>query len=44
MTDGPLRFGAAFWIQRTDWPDLRDACLAVEAAGWDSVWLDDHLL
>jgi F420-dependent oxidoreductase-like protein len=39
-----VRFGAAFWIQRTDWPDLRDACLAVERAGWDSIWLDDHLL
>lgn len=39
-----MRFGAAFWIQRTGWPDLRDACLAVERAGWDSIWLDDHLL
>ena len=39
-----MRLGAAFWIQRTDWPALRDACLAVEAAGWDSIWLDDHLL
>jgi alkanesulfonate monooxygenase SsuD/methylene tetrahydromethanopterin reductase-like flavin-dependent oxidoreductase (luciferase family) len=39
-----VRFGAAFWIQRTDWPDLRDAALAAEAAGFDSLWLDDHLL
>ncbi len=39
-----MRFGAAFWMQRTDWPRLRDACLAVERAGWDSLWLDDHLL
>ena len=39
-----MRFGAAFWIQRTDWPALRDACVAAEAAGWDSIWLDDHLL
>jgi alkanesulfonate monooxygenase SsuD/methylene tetrahydromethanopterin reductase-like flavin-dependent oxidoreductase (luciferase family) len=39
-----MRFGAAFWINRTGWPELRDACLAVERAGWDSVWLDDHLL
>ena len=39
-----MRFGAAFWIQRTGWPDLRDACLAVERSGWDSLWLDDHLL
>ncbi len=39
-----MRFGAAFWIQRTAWSSLRDACLAVEQTGWDSLWLDDHLL
>ncbi len=39
-----MRFGAALWIQRTGWPSLRDACLAAEGAGWDSIWLDDHLL
>jgi F420-dependent oxidoreductase-like protein len=39
-----VRFGAAYWIQRTDWPSLRDACLAAERAGFDSLWLDDHLL
>lgn len=39
-----MRFGAAFWIQRTDWPQLRAACLAAERAGFDSLWLDDHLL
>jgi F420-dependent oxidoreductase-like protein len=39
-----VRFGAAFWIQRTDWPSLRDACLTAERAGFDSLWLDDHLL
>ena len=39
-----MKFGAAFWIERTGWPDLRDACLAVERAGFDSIWLDDHLL
>lgn len=39
-----MRFGAAFWMQRTDWPLLRDACLAAERADWDSLWLDDHLL
>jgi F420-dependent oxidoreductase-like protein len=39
-----VRFGAAFWIQRTGWPELRDACLTAERAGFDSLWLDDHLL
>jgi F420-dependent oxidoreductase-like protein len=39
-----VRFGAAFWINRTDWSDLHDACIAAERAGWDSLWIDDHLL
>jgi F420-dependent oxidoreductase-like protein len=39
-----MRFGAAFWVQRTDWPTLRDAVLAAESAGFDSLWIDDHLL
>jgi alkanesulfonate monooxygenase SsuD/methylene tetrahydromethanopterin reductase-like flavin-dependent oxidoreductase (luciferase family) len=40
----PVRIGAAFWIQRTDWPSLRDAVLEAEAAGADDLWIDDHLL
>ena len=39
-----MRFGAAFWVQLTDWPTLRDTVTAAEAAGFDSVWIDDHLL
>ena len=39
-----MRFGAAFWVNRTTWPDLLAACRAVEVAGWDSLWIDDHLL
>jgi F420-dependent oxidoreductase-like protein len=39
-----VRFGAAFWVNRTTWPDLLAACRAVEAAAWDSLWIDDHLL
>jgi F420-dependent oxidoreductase-like protein len=31
-------------MNRTTWPALRDACLAAERAGWDSIWIDDHLL
>jgi alkanesulfonate monooxygenase SsuD/methylene tetrahydromethanopterin reductase-like flavin-dependent oxidoreductase (luciferase family) len=40
----PIRIGAAFWVQRTDWPSLRDAVVAAEAAGADDLWIDDHLL
>ncbi|HEY2887937.1 MAG TPA: TIGR03560 family F420-dependent LLM class oxidoreductase [Candidatus Limnocylindrales bacterium] len=40
----PLRFGLLAWSQATDWPSLRDTALAAEAAGWDSVWVWDHLL
>jgi alkanesulfonate monooxygenase SsuD/methylene tetrahydromethanopterin reductase-like flavin-dependent oxidoreductase (luciferase family) len=39
-----MRFGAAFWNSRTDWPSFRDACLAADRAGFDSLWVDDHLL
>jgi alkanesulfonate monooxygenase SsuD/methylene tetrahydromethanopterin reductase-like flavin-dependent oxidoreductase (luciferase family) len=44
MDDRGPRFGAAFWINRTGWPELRDAVASAESAGWDSIWLDDHLL
>jgi alkanesulfonate monooxygenase SsuD/methylene tetrahydromethanopterin reductase-like flavin-dependent oxidoreductase (luciferase family) len=39
-----VRFGAQLWSQHTDWPGFRDAALAAEANGWDSVWTWDHLL
>jgi F420-dependent oxidoreductase-like protein len=39
-----VKFGAQLWSQATDWPGWRDAALAAEAAGWDSVWTWDHLL
>jgi alkanesulfonate monooxygenase SsuD/methylene tetrahydromethanopterin reductase-like flavin-dependent oxidoreductase (luciferase family) len=40
----PVRIGAAFWVHRTDWPSLRVAIEAAEAAGVDDLWIDDHLL
>jgi F420-dependent oxidoreductase-like protein len=39
-----MRFGLQLWSQSTSWPDFRDAALAAEEAGWDSVWTWDHLL
>jgi alkanesulfonate monooxygenase SsuD/methylene tetrahydromethanopterin reductase-like flavin-dependent oxidoreductase (luciferase family) len=39
-----VRFGAQLWSQQTDWPAFRDAALAADEAGWDSVWTWDHLL
>ena len=39
-----MKFGAQLWSQQTTWPDWRDAALAAEAAGWDSIWTWDHLL
>jgi F420-dependent oxidoreductase-like protein len=41
---GAIRFGAQLWSQSTGWPGFRDAALAAEAAGWDSVWTWDHVL
>lgn len=39
-----MRFGAAFWVQRVGWPELREALLRAESAGFDDLWIDDHLL
>jgi len=39
-----MRFGAQLWSQHTGWLEFRDAALAAEANGWDSVWTWDHLL
>jgi len=38
------KFGLQLWSQQTDWPGFRDAAIAAEASGWDSVWTWDHLL
>ena len=40
----PVRIGAAFWVQRTDWSSLRQAVVAADAGGFDDIWIDDHLL
>jgi len=40
----PVRFGAQLWSQATDWPAFRDAALAADGAGWDSVWTWDHVM
>ncbi len=39
-----MKFGAQLWSQQTTWPRFRDAALAAERAGWDSVWTWDHLM
>jgi len=39
-----MKFGAVFWVDRTSWPSLRDAAIAAERAGFDSVFIDAHLM
>jgi len=39
-----VKFGLQLWPQATTWPELRDSAMAAEAAGWDSIWVWDHLL
>jgi len=39
-----VEFGACFWAHGASWPEMRDAVLAAEAAGFDSLWTDDHLV
>jgi alkanesulfonate monooxygenase SsuD/methylene tetrahydromethanopterin reductase-like flavin-dependent oxidoreductase (luciferase family) len=40
----PVKFGLQLWSQATEWHSFRDAALAAESNGWDSVWTWDHLL
>jgi len=39
-----VKFGLQLWPQSTTWPELRDSAIAAEKAGWDSIWVWDHLL
>jgi F420-dependent oxidoreductase-like protein len=39
-----MRFGLQLWSQQTTWPAFRDAALAAEEAGWDSIWTWDHVM
>lgn len=39
-----MKLGAAFWLNDTDWPSLREAITVADEAGFDSLWFDDHLL
>ena len=39
----PVRVGALVWPQGGSWEEVRDAAVAAERAGLDSVWTWDHL-
>ena len=39
-----VEFGACFWAHGASWPEMRDAAIAAEAAGFDAIWTDDHLV
>ena len=44
MSLGDVRFGALLWLMRTGWDEVEAAALSAEAAGFDSIWVSDHLL
>jgi alkanesulfonate monooxygenase SsuD/methylene tetrahydromethanopterin reductase-like flavin-dependent oxidoreductase (luciferase family) len=39
-----ITIGALLWTQNTDWPGIREAALAAESSGFESLWTSDHLL
>ena len=41
--DGPVELGLHLWVQGTTWPEVRQAALRAEAAGYRYVWTWDHL-
>jgi len=40
----PLRFGVQTAPQHISWAELREVAQEVEALGFDSLWVNDHLL
>lgn len=39
----PIRIGALIWPQVRSWRQIRDAAIAGDQAGFDSIWTWDHL-
>ena len=39
-----MKLGVLLWNQRTTWPSFRDAAVAADRAGVDSIWTWDHLM
>jgi alkanesulfonate monooxygenase SsuD/methylene tetrahydromethanopterin reductase-like flavin-dependent oxidoreductase (luciferase family) len=39
-----VKLGALLWTDRTSWRALLDAAVAIDRAGFDSIWCSDHLL
>jgi alkanesulfonate monooxygenase SsuD/methylene tetrahydromethanopterin reductase-like flavin-dependent oxidoreductase (luciferase family) len=39
-----VKLGALLWTERTPWRALLDAAVAIDDAGFDSIWCSDHLL
>src|SRR5262245_22099944 len=45
MDAAPIpRFGALLWLMRASWGELLDTAEAIEEAGFESLWVSDHLL
>src|SRR5262249_45342069 len=40
---GRVKLGILAWTQFTDWPSLRDAGVAADTLGFDSLWAWDHV-
>jgi alkanesulfonate monooxygenase SsuD/methylene tetrahydromethanopterin reductase-like flavin-dependent oxidoreductase (luciferase family) len=39
-----VKLGALLWTERTSWDELLGAAVAIDRAGFDSIWCSDHLL
>jgi F420-dependent oxidoreductase-like protein len=44
MTRHPIRFGVQAAPQQVSWAELREVWQEVEALGFDTLWVNDHLL
>lgn len=43
MPSTEFRLGALLWTQAATWPEMRDAALRIDDAGYEHLWFYDHL-
>jgi alkanesulfonate monooxygenase SsuD/methylene tetrahydromethanopterin reductase-like flavin-dependent oxidoreductase (luciferase family) len=43
VSSTPIKLGVLLWNQRAEWSELRDAAIAADELGYDSIWTWDHV-
>jgi F420-dependent oxidoreductase-like protein len=43
VSSSPVKLGVLLWNQRAEWSELREAAVAADELGYDSIWTWDHV-